>query len=639
MQVLRKHKVLMFSSLLALAGVAVLTALFIIKPWAANSASEAPVIFIRDNLLMMLQKDEKHPIELSVPLPEDELRVVSKQSWGWKSIGNHLFKMNEQRDKIFFVREVTEYGKAVLYYRDSSEIPSDGKPGVELASAISRVKEGFFEISIDGEFVFYFKEYDDQRGGALYVHNLHKETLIDEKVIDYNYIDKPGLLYYTVLDEQNRKIIKMAKRSNFDKKTEIDTDVDYIWRINRETGEVHYAKTTSTGIKDLYSVLPDQSPTHLVSNFEGLVLDIHEGSFFYRANDPTNQPLSNVVIDDLVESDAAIKEPKEEDFTTVERRRLINYWTGDPYEADVEVFDESGFDKAEERYQEKVKRDNLRRELKARSFDFSGSLNYFNEGQSVVIKDSYESILWADAETGMILYKSTDYTAAPKVPLSEVSFPEQAIAEYKGKLSEAAEAYLFTPRTGTIKLDKDSGASLVQVTVSVDGQKLYGIEKGGTLVSFDLEEGLPVHRKVLEESDVYMINYMTEGKEKLLYFKNSNGGSALYVHTNGASHKISEGVEYYSNIYYPELDEIYYLTAYDSDERAGTLYRYQNGKSVKVSDNVHDFYYNESSGLYYIINYDTSQGTGDLIRAGDGKPEQVADRVRVMLEEPVYVLF
>ncbi|WP_334074140.1 MULTISPECIES: hypothetical protein [Paenibacillus] len=627
MQVLRQHKKLAVSLLLAFAGVAVLVVLWIFKPWGAGSALESPVVFVRDDLLMMMQEDEQQPLELGGPLPEDELRP-----WPHSSVERYmkdrLIKVNERRSRMFFVREITKDGKAVLSYRDLSKSSSASEPGSDLASGISEMNSSFFEISGDGEFAFYLK--DDDRG-ALYVHNLDKETLIDERIVIYNYIDEPGLLYYITLDDQNQRTLKMAKRRGFHKQAVIDTNVSRISNIDTKSGEIHYLKKTSNRSNDLYSMMPGKSPVKLISNVDYEVGEVHEGALFYRATEPTNLTLYDVVVDDLKESDAAIIKPKEEDYASVEKRTLTNYWTGEPYEADVEVFDESGFDKAEEAYDKKVERDRLRSVLKTRSLGTFGSLHYFSGGQSVDVTDRYERMLLVDAKTGLIIYKKLpDYTKAPKIPLSEVEFPEQAEADYKKKLDEASEVYLYTPRTGAVKLDKDSGSLLIQAALSPDGKKLYGNEEGKTFVSYDLEEGLPVHRKVLDE-DVSLFLPLGENRDKLFYFKISGEESTLYAYANGASHQIFKGVDYSSNKYYSQTDELYYLADYDLEERAGTLYRYRNGKSVKISEHVHAFDYNESSGLYYIINFDPSKGTGDLMREKNGKPEQVADRVRFML--------
>lgn len=635
MQVFRERKTLVFALLIFTAAVAAILAVLFIKQPGKSSAAKAPVVFVRDNLLMMMEKDELKPTELSGLLPEKKLTAAS-DPWQQSLMMDQLFRLNVQRDKMFYVKEVTEDGKAVLYYRDLSKSSSDRKPGVELASAISEANRIFFEISEDGESVLYLKDYNSRKGGSLYLHNLRKEALVDEQVTAYYYADKPELLYYMTFDEQNRQTIKMAKRSSPDKKTLIDTDVLSITSIDPDSGEIYYLKTTSTGSYDFYNKLPDQSPVKLVSNMEYTVGAIQKGSFFYRAIEPKKLTLFDVVTDDLADRDASIKEPKREDYTTEERRRMTNYWTGKPFEADVEVFDQPGFDKAEQQYQEKVKRDNLRSELKANVFDLT-SLHYFSGGSSVGVADSYENVLLVDAKTGTVIYKAADFAATPKVPLSKASFPAEAKAKYMDNLSEAAEAYIHTPRTGTVKLDKESGGSLVQVALSLDGQKLYGIEKEGALVTFDLEEGLPVRRKVLDE-DVYLFQSIAEKEAKLFYYKRTKGGpSTLHVYNNGASHLVSVDVDYKLSKYYPHLDELYYLTAYDSSKRAGILYRYRDGKSVKIADSVHDYYYNESGGLYYIVNF--SRGTGDLMRVRDGKPEQVADRVRFMFEEPDYQRF
>ncbi|WP_019637127.1 hypothetical protein [Paenibacillus fonticola] len=75
LQVLRNNKKLMVSTLLALAGAAVLVVLFIFKPWAAKAPADEPIVFIRDNLLMMMKEDEQQPTELSGPLPKEEMGI------------------------------------------------------------------------------------------------------------------------------------------------------------------------------------------------------------------------------------------------------------------------------------------------------------------------------------------------------------------------------------------------------------------------------------------------------------------------------------------------------------------------------------------------------------------------------------
>jgi hypothetical protein len=473
------------------------------------------------------------------------------------------------------------------------------------------------------------------------MNNLREEIAVDERVAAYYYADKPDLIYYTAYDENNRLNLKMAKRSKPTENKEIAADVLGVHSIDPDTGEIHYLKmTTIDGNHELYSALPNKSPVKLVSDIGFTVGGIKDGSFFYLTYTPSNLKLSDIVDDDLAEADRAVLEPKREDYTAVERRKLINYWTGKPYEADVEVFDQVGFDAANEKYKGKKERDGMRRELQATDYEPLSSLYYFSQGKSVKLADNYEALLYADAESGTIIYRSADYASVPKVPMSEAVFANGVIAQYKGNVVKAAATYISNAHVTHFKLGEEAGASFTQAALSEDGNKVYGIEKDRSLVAFDLEEGKPVRREVLDK-DVFLMQRIAGDKPRLFYYKQTAENadySLLYEYADGASRQISDSVSYNKNKYYPETDSVYYFTDYDSATRTGTLNHYQGGKSVKLAEDVNDFYYNESSGLYYIGNYDRKRGTGDLMRASGGKSEQVADRVRFMYEGADYNL-
>lgn len=614
-------------------------AIFLVVP-ALSETSSAPLLYLGDNELLMNVSGSKEPVQLSGNLfPGDVYEETDGEEFGigngyFQMVMNQVVRLNDTRDKLFFVEEVEEDGDATLYYRDLKRKASSwgDEPGVKLASGIQYADGGLFNVSSTGDIVLYIKNFDETSGGKLYLHDLKEETPVDTHVSQYWFSEAPSVLYYTKTEDGGDEDLYSVPADDLKKAVKVDSGITSVVQVDDSTGDIYYTKRDEgeeLNSLTLYKKTLQGNKEKLLSGVQELVSSIEGDSFYYSVASAKTVALSELVEDDLKESDAAITEPDMSQFRTVEQVPYMDWFSGETYYEEMETIDYDAYYEASDRYYEKEQRDNLRQSLSEQSYtDEAYSLYLFSGGKGTKVADDFTYSTYADAANQFIFYQKNERNTAKKLKLSEISLASDVETAYQESVSASEKTYAAYQLTqGEEFLDEKT--DLQSMVLSSDGKKLYAIETSESeaeLVLYEVTEGKIGNRKVIDE-DVSSFQYES-GKDQLFYYKDVREESGdLYVYGEGGSKRIAIDVWVGSAAYFPEMERLLFLADYDSEDQQGALYEYKGSEPVKLAGEAAAYYLNGPGELYYLTNYDPEQGNGDLMKTGKKEPVLVSDEV------------
>ncbi|MCD7836516.1 MAG: zinc-ribbon domain-containing protein [Lachnospiraceae bacterium] len=196
-----------------------------------------------------------------------------------------------------------------------------------------------------------------------------------------------------------------------------------------------------------------------------------------------------------------------------------------------------------------------------------------------------------------------------KVKLSKV-YNDNSLWEIAYSVADDASSYVLAQGSKLITLDIDI-EEIYDFCINSDGNKImylcdYDYEDSeGDLYMITVKNGKVSSQEELE-SDVYYYGYGFVGDSYLYYVDVKDGKGDLYID--------GEEVAYDTYIWSGVMDSdvYYYYTDYDYDKEKGTLNSYENGKTVKIADDVHDFELLENGNVLVLDNYSLSKYRGEL---------------------------
>ncbi|WEK54812.1 MAG: zinc ribbon domain-containing protein [Candidatus Cohnella colombiensis] len=609
-------------------------------------SKDAPLIYMGRNSLEMQISGVEKPIELSTSLmsSSDWSNISSDLSWMMSS-GNFV-KLNEKKDKLFFIKKINDDYAATLYYRDLNKKASswDDEQGVKLASGI-RFGYNTFSINKKGTAIIYSKEVENTYGNKLYLHNLKDELLIDTRVTNYWYSEDQSLIIYTKTNDDDESSVYMVRTDKLDDKVKMDSNIAYMLNVDLKTGNINYVKyvedKNGERLSTIYSKALDKDKVKLIDGVYSVVSQIDNNSFYYTVAVKNEVELASLVEDDFAVADAALTEPTYENFQTVVSTPYTDWWSGETYYQDVVNTDYDAYYAAYDNYSAKRSRDQLRQNLSGQTYsDVSYSLYAFNNGESKKITDDYANDYYSSSSTysnlknKLIFYKKNDRSTMNKLKLSEISYADDVYEAYRNLTTSSPTLYVANLQAVSSEHLQD-GEQLDSIALSSDGKQLFSIEykkSAKSLVVYDLVEGKLSNRKVIDE-DVSRMQYI-ENKSRLYYYKEeSNNSAELYQYVDGKSTRIALDVRLGYSTYYEENDVLLFMTDFYSSSSTGTLSKYSNNKTTKIANDVGHYFFNGSSEIYYLADYNDSRGYGDLKKftTKDNAPI-IAERVYFMYE-------
>lgn len=230
-----------------------------------------------------------------------------------------------------------------------------------------------------------------------------------------------------------------------------------------------------------------------------------------------------------------------------------------------------------------------------------GSLYYYENGNSVKVKENEIGGLCAADEPVLVLPGGNGFFVAKKDKTEEIKFSLKASCVLIASLEISADGktYIFTAsgdgNSKIYRLDLSGGSDktpvaidddtdVTRITLTSDKKVVYSKTEYGSPMRNIYVDGKPV----AENADSDNITYL-DGS--FYYIKNTYGTdeeeptSVLTINTDGKETTIKDDVSRYCVL---DKDNITMICGmkYEDDLRGGTLYLYKDGKIVKIDEEV-----------------------------------------------------
>lgn len=546
-------------------------------------------------------------------------------------LGSFIYT-SEDGKYIFFPDKIDGNGDGInLYYREI------GNPEDEAVKIDSDVRA--YTVNTSATIVTYLKGEE----GNLYQYKLAEDSkdkvasevggfVVSDDGTKIGYINFEGSLYLKYADKGKEKIA---------------SEVSSLKYLTNDFKTVYYVKEGS-----LYKQVEGEDRVKIASDIYRVIKIYETGEIYYLTSEDSEISLMDYVTDDMKDTDASITEPSYPDYpSSPSRPYWSDYDTAAEYDAAYAAYEdayeaweaecdrmEAEYNAAREAYYAKLSRDELRKDLKEETLEQSSySLCFYNGIEATVITDAfvgdnYYSDYTYASDAPVIIYEAYNQSSQ-KVKLSEVESIYDIKEMVEAALFSSSEKYIAVKTTATV-VEQEKEANSFRINSS--GTVVYYIdnipdEKSyGELYRISIADGV-VGKAEVYDNDVYIGYCRFACDDKFEYYKDyKDSKGELYVNKT----KIDYDVKVYSPVVYSDSDKVIYFTDWDNDKMYGTLKIYQNGKSVKVADDVHDFSTMGDGRILYLYDYSLNYYKGELHVWENGETRKIDDDVVCVI--PIY---
>lgn len=514
------------------------------------------IVYAKDGELMYSSTKKLEPIQLTKRLCTDGRDNIDFEYFG------DIVRVSSDGKKILYPDRCAEGPGVTLYCRDLSR--NNTEP-VKIDTEITE-----FYVAKDFSSVHYLKGDD----GLLYRYDFKEKEKIASGVQDI-YASEDGKTVVFRNDSGNA----YYKRTGKDK--EKIGRADWLNQVSADASSVIYRGEDGA----FYRWQKDAGRSKLP--IEGYIeyLNTDGKGFISNSNEPDVISLTDLIVDDMVETDAgempAMAEPHYSDYENI-----------------------SDYEKAYEEYasqKESSEAKEYREYLRSAAVNaYSSTLFYFDGEQTIELSDSVFNV-WGSAEDELgILY--TEYnTDDPTLKISEIPTGRDTssiLDDVKKKLVYARGDQLYTVA---------EVGNLSRAGISGDGTMLYYLYYDEDQVG-DLMKA-KITSKGVEEPELV----------------DSDASSAMCVRNQLYYYKFTEDdeIELYCDGLLLDKDvnsrtaddthgKLAYFADWNTNRDEGTLKLTDGKKSVMVSEDVSSFIITPNGGLAYLTDYSRSREEGTL---------------------------
>ncbi len=556
--------------------------------FSGEDENTAPVVYVKENSVMAQKVGENAPFVLSDNFSE-------------ASNAELVAVFNQDGDKLLYSESyTTENGTNTykLYYRDimneTSQLSSaDSSKGLFLASNVysqPKASKNFKRIA-------YLRSPSDN-GGKLKVHNLKEEISIDTNVVDF-YISADGKnVIYLKKNGNDLDLYECKVKSNA-KPVFIESAVNEVYILDGDFDLYAFTKLTDNGNTGLFSVKKEK-PSLINANVKEVFVansgSENDGIYFISEKE-ISYNWSEIVTDDLYESDGNIKEPVRE-----------NYGSEDEYT------------EAKDLYDAKTARDSLRAAISDGVLkETSRELYVYTEKEPVLISEFTGKVY--GVYDGAIVYSAFSMPENMKIKLSDLAQYGSSLPVPDGKTPVLAKGELFYAKTlknAPVLINEDAAHS---DAMFFSGNTLYVAENCdkdfelGDIVKWDMkkETGTRI------DAGVFIKNVCFTASGSVYYVKDMKESTGtLYCYNGKKTEEIQQGV---AKLYPAGNESVFFMTDYNESAKRGTLNLCEKFTPRHVDTNVYEggFTFRAGSEVFYIKGYSSEKGSGNLYRSRSKK--------------------
>ena len=595
-----------------------------------NGGSKQNYLYVKDNTIYATSGSaEGHEVTDRLGSSYDDIRLKD-------------YKLNSNGTRIFYADDNG------LYWNVTTDKKSEP---TKIASSVSS-----FEIDANGDNVVLYTDSND-----LYKYNVAKDEKekISSNVGTYRCDESLNKIIFLTYDESLYFV-----NGNSDKE-KIDSDVSS-WDCNSDYTVFYYSKDDSYYKKSAGS----EEKEKLISGFySSLAIFPDSGKIYYTKESKVTIKYSDVVIDDLADSDSKMSEPVEPEYPTrgdyPDYPFSFDFKDEKQYEKAVEEYDkkveeiDAAYEKAYEEYQDayekyqndrdeysaKLSRDELRKQINEGSAEFTKyPLYYYNGSEEKLIDDNYGKECLArlgkskNYSTPVMAYKRSavsDNNDGAKLKLSQIN----SVYDIESRLNDTSYSSSTTDNSSTVYIAREdkilelSDSFIGGFTISEDGKTVYYMvgsasdsSQSKDLYKADIS-GDTISEGVKICEDVAQLKMITSDGH-IVYMKGTGSTDSLDLYIDDTL--VDNDVYNYANIFYQD-GTLYYATDYSSSSSKATLKCKGSGDSVKIKDDVSLYSVLPDGAVVFLYDYSTSSYTGELYIYNGGKAEKVDDDVQIIV--------
>ncbi len=595
----KRNMPLLIGGAAGILAVFLMVAIIIISVTLGGNKVQNYGLYVKDNEMFYTGVSRIKPWQVTEELSEDDLQGQSSVA----SVLSAYTHVTEDGNTIFFVDRISDDGFG-LYYRKVNKSKSDP---VKLDNDVIS-----YAVSENGKIVTYLT-----REGTLYRHNLEEKDKIASDV-DSFYVSDNGKKVMFITEEGDLYFQTKGKD-----KEKMVSEISTFFHVNEDFDTAYYIKDDA-----LYRQKVGKDREKMVSELDRVIRVTEEGNVYYVRTENSSKSLMDYVDDDLASADAAMREPVSP--TAPDYPSYFDYSTYEEYQAAYNKYQEE-YEKYQDArtkywedldaYSQKESRDDLRENLRNRTYSYDTYILCYYDGEEKVLCENFlfsGYILASDADA--MIYSDAAAQGEGKVKLSEIKYTSD-VEDFLRENQTDGGTYYFVRDGIVTELESDIDGSY---TMTSDGKTAFfmkDVEDGeGSLYRVEIS-GSKVKDPELYDEEVSSLFLRTRG-DTVLYFKDvkDDGRGDLYCNKELVDYDVSQVSVF-------DEDTFFYYVDVNSDKEYGTLKLYRKGKTVKVSDDVHDADFTPKGEILYLSDYNTDRYRGDLYLFNGKKSKKVDEDV------------
>lgn len=475
--------------------------------------------------------------------------------------------------------------------------------------------------------------------GALYLSDLKADREKIAKDVDSFRLseDEKNLLWLSDVDGK-LYVMNLAKSTEDEK---IDSDVTSLVACSDDLKTVVYKKDSAV------YVLRDLQDKEKISEdvLDVKVSDINgKYKVFYtrETNSAAELSLYDFIEDDLAASDSAIQEPKIEDYQHTEERET--FWG-----IREEVVTDDAYYEQQEKYYEKLERDEMREYFKSQTFgsgDFmwNAAIMMYDgstKESTTVLEDtwlisdySYNSGNSTAECVGLLAYFNEEDIAGMLQFSKLIEDVDSELGNFQQDLMDVLTTAIQVDNQ-IIEIDLD-GRDYEDIQIDKDADRIYMLlyeideegneEEDTRVVARIAYSGENAGKIEIMDTEVDSIAGLNDSKLYYIKDTDSKGNGDLYCNGN----RLDSDARPW--IWGQEDGNILYKTDYDTDDYSYTLKVYDGKNTQKIASDVYTYLYYDESCILFLSDYNREKCRGEL-KLYNGKESKLieSDVMRIFM--------
>ncbi|MBR5596861.1 MAG: zinc ribbon domain-containing protein [Lachnospiraceae bacterium] len=575
--------------ILGAAGVAVVAVICVFAFILSHVGKKESLMYLKDNEIMELVK--KEGISIGDSAYEDEEEIYGPNAYLKYDIG-----FSEDGKYMFFPQDY-ENGYFTLYYRPVNNPKAESQKIDSDIASYSILKNNK---------VVYLK--DDER---LYISDLKDKEKVASDVLGYAVsVDNKKLAWMATEDRQ----LYICSVDKPEDKQKLDSDVTSVEYYSDDMKDVIYLKED-----DLYHISGGNKEKIKSDVFAAVaIVTDKQDVIYYFVEEDEGTGYETFIHDDYAQADAAMSEPRIEDYQRVEMQQ--SFWGL----REVVVTDDSYYTAWDE-YNNKVYRDYIRESFEEND-DYAKYQTMYCYDIKKKESEKYTQGLFRDNsvyQTSVFFYNKVNEEEIEKINLSElVNMSEWEISnEIDRIISEAMNTYLvYNGKEVEVDIDYSEyePPHYVDYLDEKNQEVYFALSNRKDADDEDFTYEYTLFKVDFGKGDVEVFaenfNRIALGNEDGIYYlveaEEEDGGTVGELYFNDT--KIDSDVSVGSVKFLDDGTGVMYLTDLDSENYEGTLKIYKNGKDIKIADDVASYESNESGKIIFLQDYNFKKNRGEL---------------------------